>query len=135
MEKRNETVLLQLPEFLQALWRGFFSYFLLYLFINVFFVFIFFFCGGNGAYPDAKSGDLQNALDGEHPGEAYVTVLQCGFVHLALPVVLQCTHWQTHGRQQTYIRTYKPKCLTDFFNSLFCFYCSSFTIKAIDHCR
>ena len=47
---------------------------------------------GSGAYPRAECGDLENALDGEHPGEAYVTVLQCFPVRLALLVVLQCTH-------------------------------------------
>lgn len=70
--------------------------------------FMFWGCGCS-SYPDAECGDLQNALDGEHPREAHVHVLQCVLVQLALPMVLQCTHWQTHGRQtnrQTTVRTY-----------------------------
>lgn len=58
------------------------------------------------AYPHAECGDLQYALDSEHPREAHVHVLQRVLVRVALPMELQCIHWQTHGRQ-TNIRTYK----------------------------
>lgn len=44
----------------------------------------------SGAYPHAECGDLQYALDGEHPREAHVHVLQRVLVRVALPMELQC---------------------------------------------
>lgn len=49
-------------------------------------------CWYSGAYPDAECGDLQYALDGEHPREAHVHVLQRVLVRVALPMELQCIH-------------------------------------------
>lgn len=59
-----------------------------------------------GAYLHAECCDLQYALDSEHPREAHVHVLQRVLVRIALPMELQCIHWQTHGRtdRHTYVR-------------------------------
>lgn len=57
------------------------------------------------SYLHAECGDLQYALDSEHPREAHVHVLQRVLVLVALPMELQCIHWQTHGRHRY---TYKP---------------------------
>lgn len=59
-----------------------------------------------GAYLHAECCDLQYALDSEHPREGHVHVLQRVLVRIALPMILQCIHWQTHGRtnRHTYVR-------------------------------
>lgn len=56
----------------------------------------------SGAYPHAECGDLQYALDGEHPREAHVHVLQRVLVRVALPMELQCmTLTNTRAERKT----------------------------------
>lgn len=74
-----------------------------------------------GAYLHAECGDLQYALDSKHPREAHVHVLQRILVRLGLPMILQCIHWQIHGRQ-TNICMYKLIKLHDSCERNFLFY-------------
>lgn len=63
----------------------------------------------SGAYPHAECGDLQYALDGEHPREAHVHVLQRVLVRVALPMELQCmtltnTRAERDGQKRAFVK-------------------------------